>query len=785
MMLRRLLRYKPLGFMFLLFTVLGLPAAMSQTGTIKGKVQSKEGILLPSVTISLTDNKTKVLSNEQGIYEINNVKRGTYKITARFVGMNAQTRSIVVNEGQVSVLDFILTDVDNLLSGVEISSSYKRFGKKESEQVAKLPLKNLENPQVYNIVPKEILQEQVIVTYNDVLKNVTGVSQGLVNGSNSFYMRGFENGSFLRNGIQDNKDNSIEVANIEHIEVLKGPSATLYGNSLTSYGGLINRVTKKPFDVFKGEVAYTVGGYGLNRVTADLNTPLDKKNGLLLRTNLAYHYEGSYMDAGFTKRLFIAPSLLYKVNDRLSVLVDAEIYQQKANDFHRLFPQNSFTKPSTESLGLNWKRYYHGNDLTESKPSRSLLAEVNYKLSESWKSQTVFSQTWHTSKGYRIWNVMDGDSVNRNIRYANSTYNTIEVQQNFTGDFEIAGHRNRLVIGLDYFTKRSNQNSKFALPFDRVRLTGEDPGYFRITRTSVDALFDQVSPSRNKDTQSTYSAYFSDVFNITRDFMVMASLRIDNFRSGGSYDPDADATTGKFNQTNLSPKLGLVYQVLPEKISLFGNYMNGFANNGPVLQPNGENTVFKPSNANQWELGFKINLLDGKLNSTFSYYDIKVKDIVRSNTDGFSVQDGGQASKGFEGELIAHFAKGLDVIAGYSHNKAYTINTNADIDGLRQWTGPGETANLWVNYAFQDKTLKGLSMGIGGNYNSKTYISQSRSSGEFYIPSYTVLNAVAGYDAKRFRLSVKLDNLTNKVYWGSYVNQMMPSRFSANLAIKI
>lgn len=136
-------------------------------------------------------------------------------------------------------------------------------------------------------------------------------------------------------------------------------------------------------------------------------------------------------------------------------------------------------------------------------------------------------------------------------------------------------------------------------------------------------------------------------------------------------------------------------------------------------------------------------------------------------------------------EVIANMIKGFNIIAGYSYNKAYAINTDADIDGLRQWTGPAQTANVWINYAFQSKALNGFSLGVGGNYNSKTYISQSLQFGEFHIPAYTVLNAVAGYDTKRFRISFKLDNLTDKSYWGSYVNQMMPRRFSANFALRI
>lgn len=269
----------------------------------------------------------------------------------------------------------------------------------------------------------------------------------------------------------------------------------------------------------------------------------------------------------------------------------------------------------------------------------------------------------------------------------------------------------------------------------------------------------------------------------------MASLRVDHFVNNGNRNINQDTITGKFNQTAFSPKLGLVYQIVPQHVSLFGNYMNGFSNNAPVRQPDGSFSSFKPSQANQWEGGVKLDLFDGKLNSTLSYYHIKVSDVIHQDfTHGrsaYQVQDGGQLSKGFEAELIANPFRGFNLIAGYAYNDIYTINTNPDVDGLHQWTGPAQTANLWLSYHFLNTDLKGLGLGIGGNYNGKAYIQQSRSQGEFYMPSYTVLNAVVSYDKPLYRVSLKMDNLTNKVYWGSYVSQMMPRRFSATVAFKL
>lgn len=759
------------------------------TGAVNGIVTGADGQPVAGLSITLSTANKGANTNAQGKYHIAKVAPGTYTITARLIGYTTQTRQAEVKAGEDLTLNFEVAEDNQSLQEVTVTSGFNKFAEKETNGVAKMPLKNLENPQVYNVIPQELLQDQVIVSYNDVLKNVTGVSQALVNGSNSFNLRGFFTSSYLRNGLQDSKENSIEVANIERIEVLKGPSATLFGSSLTSFGGLLNRVTKQPFDIFQGEVSYTLGGFGLSRVTADFNTPLNKEKGLYLRTNVAYDDEGSYQDAGFTKRLFVAPSLLYKVNDRLSVSLDAEIYSQKSNDFNRLFPEGSFTQTNPRTLGINWLRSYSSNDLYETDPSVSLFGQVNYILSDQWKSTTAFSHTNSEVEGYWSWNSIVGDTaVSRNPGYEHYNYNYTEVQQNFNGDFKIGSLRNRMVVGLDYYTNTTNSSSASVYGFDEVRIQGNDPRYNKLTRTSLEAALDTIPYSKSRSLQSTYSAYVSDVLNLTDNLNVMASLRVDNFVNGGTYDINEDATSGKFNQTAFSPKLGLVYQIVPQRVSLFGNYMNGFSNNAPARQPDGSFTSFKPSQANQWEGGVKLDLFNGKLNSTLSYYHIKVSDVIHNSFDpattGFQIQDGGQLSKGFEAEVIANPFTGFNLIAGYAHNDIYTINTSPDVDGLHQWTGPAETANLWLSYHFFNTSLKGLELGVGGNYNGKAYIQQSRAYGEFYLPSYKVLNAVISYDQPIYRLSLKMDNLTNEVYWGSYVSQMMPRRFSATVAFK-
>ncbi len=147
---------------------------------------------------------------------------------------------------------------------------------RDRESVNKMPLKEIENPQVYNIVNKNVIKEQVVTNFNDALKNVTGIarlweSTGRGNDGGEYYtMRGFFFTAKFNKRNACIKQRNIRSCRIETIEAIKGPSGTLYGGSVISYGGLINVITKKPYHYFGGEVNYINGSYGLNRVTADV-----------------------------------------------------------------------------------------------------------------------------------------------------------------------------------------------------------------------------------------------------------------------------------------------------------------------------------------------------------------------------------------------------------------------------------------------------------------------------------------------------------------------------------
>ena len=771
-------------------------AATAQSAKIKGSVTTTTNTPLSGATIELSQTTLGTTTDENGNFILSNIPSGNYRLILSYVGFKTKYVDLSVSENTTKDLGtFQLEEAQEMLGVVSINGKkHNKFTRETSVSVSKMPLADIENPQVYNSITANLLEEQVVTNFDDALKNAPGIdklweSTGRGNDGAGYYsLRGFAVQPTLTNGLPALTNGSPDPANIESIEVIKGPSGTLYGSSLISYGGLINITTKRPFYDFGGSVSYTSGSYGLNRVTADVNTTLSKEKNIALRVNTAYHTQNSYQDAGFRKSFFFAPSLAYQVNDRLSFYINTEFYKGKSTNQTMLFlDRGAQLRVNTiDELGYDIDRSYTGNDLYIETPTYSFQGQMNYKLSDNWTSQTAFSRSNSKSDGYYSYlyegtqytTLDEGIALNRYISKQNSETIATDIQQNFIGDFNLGSMRNRMVVGLDYLkTNVINNNSPYITngaiyignnlqEFNEEVLGITDPANFTddsgiLTQAGTDALLANGTINPSKTEQEIFSAYASDVINILPELSAMASLRIDRFSN-------ADHA-----QTALSPKFGVVYQPILNKVSLFANYMNGFSNVAPVDEvTNGvtTNRALDPEHANQFEAGTKLNLLNGRLSATLSYYDIQVKDrALRVDVDAtnyFYTQDGTQESKGFEASFVANPIDGLNIVAGYSYNDSKLTEGAADFVGLRpESAGPQNLANLWASYQLTSGKFEGLGFGFGGNYASENKIFNRNLGGAFTLPEYTVVNASVFYGTPDFRISLKLDNIANKEYF--------------------
>ncbi len=844
--------------------------AIAQNNTIKGRIVDINKNALPGVNVYIKNSINGSETNMNGGFSIKyNTKKPVLVIS--FVGY--KTKEIKINNStDLGVIT--LYEGNELLQEIVLETRNNKFSRKKTAYVSKLPLKDIENPQVYSTVTSELLESQIITNIDDALNNATGVSKlwestgrSPDNGTGWFSTRGFATQPALVDGMPGYVLTAVDPSYIERIEVVKGPSATLFGSTVSSLGGLINIVTKKPKQGTQGSLSYTMGSFGLNRVSADVNTALSKTDELYFRLNTSYLTQDSWQDAGFRNSVFVAPSFSYRINNKLNVSLGFEYSKTEQTNPSMLFVRRGMPllAKTPAEMEVDPNKSYTSNDVTLKTPMFNIRGIIDYKLSDNWTSQTIMAGVHGSTKGYYQYNIdgaaaamgvlqpflqtplaslvapiltesgglLQRDAFARIFDYRDIESSKFNIQQNFTGDFKIGDVRNRLVIGLDYVTRNGNSRNKSGNPVLETTSTfplllstlqGFDPDtaaalkaqlagfpYFdafvsakgdivnssftpnakyAISKSKLDGIFANVPVVAWQHKSNTFATYVSDVINITPNLTANIGLRMDYFdQQGETSNPDDG-----FTKTTFSPTAGIVYQPIPSKLSVFTNFQTGFINNDPVYNAaTASYDLFEPTKAKQFETGIKTNLDGGRLNLGVSYYHITANDRLISDPRSLlfpqSLPTEETVSKGFEFEANYNPISGLNIRGGYAFNDSkITKTTIAELQDRRpEEAGPQSTYNLWGDYTF-DKNgfLNNVGVGFGLNGASEHYTMNSGVTGKFTLPSYTIYNTALYYSTSKFKVGLKINNLTDKIYYKGWstINAQAPRAFLGNITYR-
>lgn len=208
-----------LNWGFILLSVLTVSA---QTGSISGTVTTADGKPAVYVDVALKGTSKGDVTDQSGNYLIKAIKAGTYMIIASHVGADIQEQQIEMKQGETLVVNFTLNESSTeLVEVIIVDSKINRYYRDSSLVVAKLSLKDIENPQVYNTISKEILADQVVTNFNDALKNATGVARLWEStgrggdGAEYYSMRGFSVQPSMVNSLPSINNGALDPANVE------------------------------------------------------------------------------------------------------------------------------------------------------------------------------------------------------------------------------------------------------------------------------------------------------------------------------------------------------------------------------------------------------------------------------------------------------------------------------------------------------------------------------------------------------------------------------------------
>ncbi|WP_019866462.1 TonB-dependent siderophore receptor [Methylovulum miyakonense] len=638
----------------------------------------------------------------------------------------------------------------------------------------------METPYSVTIVPKEVLKDQQVIKIDDAVKNVAGVMAQPTNGQNSdsFIIRGFQNDTVYRNGFLlpsaiGGGTSKRETANLDRIEVLKGPGSILYGRS--EPGGIINLVTKKPQATPYYSLQQQFGSYDFYRTTGDATGAISHDDSLLYRFNFAYEDSGSFRDFQKADKVFVAPSFTWNISDQTQVNFDIE-YQRfdETGDSGQSpllvnVPSIAFEPVNNRPAPIPRNREFGERVNNSNIGDRTFVGfDWSHAFNENWKlSQRFGTELWDLRSKYLFF--YPGADAQGNL--SRSFNNGLTQQQqyyttlNLTGKFATGFIEHTLLTGFDYFVI-DNQGTGNCCQY------AGDFNIFRPTYLTTAPQFDPAGNSEIKGiTQDLYSLYIQDQFKLPYNVFANVGVRYDDASSQKqwSYDNFVLTHTG---HNHVSPRGGLLWRPI-QWLSLYGSYTENFGQNNSLFNSPGQNQV-QPQTAQQWELGTKTEFFDGRLSATFAYFDLTKQNIAITDYSTFipsTKNIGEQESRGYEFEASGEILPGWKIIGAYTHLAYANINKDgldgkSDNTGHRMMLTPRNFGSLWNTYELQSGQLRGLKFG-GGVVGAD--LSQGDPANDYQLPGYMTVNLLTSYAIKVGRtkttFQLNVNNLLDKTYY--------------------
>ncbi|MCV9880791.1 TonB-dependent siderophore receptor [Brenneria izbisi] len=613
-------------------------------------------------------------------------------------------------------------------------------------------------PQSIQVVPRAVITDRQTTSLSEALQNVSGVQQSGTSGNRAetFMVRGFSSPSYAIDGVMlnpvgDRPETFLDLANVERIEVLKGPASALYGRGQP--GGLINIVTRQPSYTFGGDASLQTGSFGFWRGEGTVNGPLNDAKTLSGRLSGALQTEDGFQDArSRSSRQFISTALRWEPTDATRFTFGLD-YTNQTLPFDRgliVGEDNQVSLPPERFLGEKW------SEINAHKTRISLGAEhnVNDQLTLRGSLRYDDARVNDTGIDYRA---LEDDGRTLNRRYSDR----VEDSRNIDAQLEA---QLKLYTGtIDHTLLSGVQYSRSRMDFTAYRANIDPIDIY-------DPVYGAAMPTTRLNSDfveniKMASVFLQDQIEFSPQWKALAGLRYDRVwqemdQKIGDGEPD-------INDGALTTRLGLVYQPI-NPVSLYASYAESFA---PQSGQTRDGLALAPEEGWQVESGVKIDLIPDRLSLTTAVFQITKTNVKASDPldSDYAVTTGEQRVRGVEIDLTGEITPGWRVIASSAYLDA-RITHDQDYEAGNRLTGvPLWSGSLWTTYELQRGALSGLKFGSG---LQAVGARKGDLDNSFSVAGYYRLDAMVSYKLnKNLEFSLVGRNLTDQAYIATPVSR--------------
>ncbi|UCE93256.1 MAG: TonB-dependent receptor [Flavobacteriaceae bacterium] len=723
---------KPFCFIWiiLLFFSSDLEAQLFQ-----GRILSKDNRLpLEGVLISNSSNTDSLFSDVNGFFQVN--APGSYSFSKN----GYYSKSVLVESDKfISVL---LEERPFELGEVVIKSNHFQSElKKISASIS--------------IIPESRIKSNDGLNFSPVLNSVPGVfmHSGTLNtnritirgiGSRNLFgtskIRAYYEDIPLTNGSGETTLEDMELQGIARMEIIKGPSSSLYGAGL---GGSIQLIADKGmFDSFLIESSYTFGSYGLGKFWLSSNLGNQTNSA---KINFSSTNSDGYRENNKTNRQNLTLSSNHVLNKNNVLNLIGNFIDLKAYIPSSLDESDYVNNP--KKAAFTWARSKGFEDYTK------LLVGLSWDHNFNEKSKLVSSVFGGYFDSYEA----------RPFNIQSQIIGSVGLRSRYVKNSNFINRKLQWTVGIEIFNDKSLLKTYENLYRDFPPETGSVKG-------DLISEFDENRFYSNLFTEGKYDLTEKLILDLGLNFNYTGYDLKDNYNENelnksGSYSFDLI----------VSPKAGITYQADKFRM-LFATVSHGFS--PPKLEetllPDGViNTEIKPETGWNYEIGSRGKLLKNRINYELSLYLMDIDNLLvprRIGDDQFvGVNAGKTLHKGVEITLNYFIVDNKSVQLTHSNSFSYQNFKFKDFQYLDQDYSGNDLTGVPDKTFFSELHLNipsGFYTFLNYRFTGKIPITDDNS---VYSDAYQVVNLKTGYvkrigDHFQMDLSVGVNNIFDEKY---------------------
>lgn len=567
-----------------------------------------------------------------------------------------------------------------------------------------------DQPRNTQVITAKAIEEQQALDITEILRNAGGVSVQANNPNTgaSYTVRGFS-AAGLVNGLAGGSQYGVQsganqpVANIERVEVLKGPDALLSG--FGNLGGNVNVVTKKPSADTRLAVSFDTGSFGLARGVIDANNAITADKKLSARMIASVQtMDRNYGGYRGTDDYLLAPSLRFK--DRLTdIVIGASFSKTKSGiSAYTLFDNRTFQlierDPSVPIYSPNQgvtvvtDRYYF--DLTRTIAS-GLELVVRGMHDDSSLALNVYQLGYNRAGALTLGvggSLQEGksDALDSFLRFKQSIGDDIKLSLN---------------VGYNYSKGFTNQRSATRFTTVLNPPLGANTSLPVIPFSPLGNVLIRTSGKQ----EAVYGQALIEFWKVK----LLGGLRQNWFETTTQFFFPGATPQPVQKRNGLVPSAGVIVDVTGN-LSLFANYSRG---EQAIFTLDRDGNFLPNVITTNKEAGVKLDLFGKRATVNASYFDIlQDNTIVFNPAIGGFTSEPGQRGRGIDLNIVGQILPGWTVTGSYTRTKYALVTKTATLtDVPRQ---PRDTYSLYSNYRTRivDGVTGGASVGLYGRSSS-------------------------------------------------------------------